>query len=462
MNRILKQYIKASTIILDLSFLNLSLFIVSTLIKYNFFFETIFYENIFIIINLEWLVLSYIFGLYGNEILNHYEYFIKRSLQVFFFWAFCFLIYIIWVRNTMLTTYHVILQIMNFGIGLVIVRFFHAGLYNYLREKNNYKNKVVIIGFNETAKKLASYLEEEGMNMQLLGFSEDQFNVKELSNYPILCSINKTISTAKKLQATEIFSTISPTENKYISSILKEAENNCMRFKLVPDLRMSSIRPIVVDYIKDLPILSMRKDPLEDIGNKLKKRFLDIAVSFFVVILILSWLIPLIGILILIESRGPIFFRQLRTGANDRSFYCLKFRSMKINTDADKKSATRDDSRITRIGSFLRKTSLDEFPQFINVLMGEMSLVGPRPHMLKHTYEFSKTVNHYMVRQLLKPGITGWAQINNLRGEIKTQEDIKKRVECDLWYLENWSIWLDIKITFATIYQVISSNEKAY
>lgn len=462
MNKILKQYIKASTIILDLSFLNLSLFIVSTVVEYNFFLDLRLYENIFIFINLVWIALSYTFGLYGNDILNHYEYFIKRSLQVFFCWSFCFLVYVIWARNTKLTTYPVILQIMNFGIGLVIVRFIHAGLYNYFREKNNYKNKVVIIGFNETAKKLASYLEEEGMNMQLLGFSEDEFNVRELSNYPILCSINKTISTAKKLQVTEIFSTISPTENKYITLILREAENNCMRFKLVPDMRMSSIRPIVVDYIKDLPILSMRKDPLEDIGNKLKKRFLDVSVSFFVVLFILSWLIPLIGIFILVESRGPIFFGQLRTGANDRSFYCLKFRSMKINTDADKKSATKYDARVTRFGSFLRKTSLDEFPQFINVLMGEMSLVGPRPHMLKHTYEFSKTVNHYMVRQLLKPGITGWAQVNNLRGEIKTQEDIKKRVDCDLWYLENWSIWLDIKIIFATIYQILSSNEKAY
>jgi putative colanic acid biosynthesis UDP-glucose lipid carrier transferase len=135
---------------------------------------------------------------------------------------------------------------------------------------------------------------------------------------------------------------------------------------------------------------------------------------------------------------------------------------MKVNGESDLKSASKNDSRITKIGAFLRKTSLDEFPQFINVLMGEMSLVGPRPHMLKHTFEFSKTVNHYMVRQLLKPGITGWAQVNSFRGEIKNQEDIKKRVESDLWYLENWNIWLDIRILFLTIYQVVSGDKNAY
>jgi putative colanic acid biosynthesis UDP-glucose lipid carrier transferase len=344
----------------------------------------------------------------------------------------------------------------------MFVRFIYSGMLNYLKAQNDYRNKVVILGFNETGKRLASYLEEEGLNIEVLGFSEDEYNVKELSNYPILCNINKTISTAKKMDATEIFSTITPSENKNILSIIREAEKNCLRFKIVPNLSMNNIRPIVIDYIKDMPILSLRNDPLEDVGNRLKKRLLDILISSLVVVFILSWLIPIVGILIIIESKGPIFFKQLRTGINDRSFNCLKFRSMKLNGESDLKSATKNDDRITTIGAFLRKTSLDEFPQFINVLMGEMSLVGPRPHMLKHTYEFSKTVNHYMVRQLLKPGITGWAQVNNLRGEIKNHEDIKKRVESDLWYLENWSIWLDIRILFLTIYQVFSGDKNAY
>ena len=166
--------------------------------------------------------------------------------------------------------------------------------------------------------------------------------------------------------------------------------------------------------------------------------------------------------LIYIESGKPVFFRQLRTGKNKRPFYCWKLRTMKPNKEANLKQATQNDGRITKIGKFLRKTSLDEFPQFINVLRGEMSLVGPRPHMLKHTSDYSKIVEEYMVRQFIKPGITGWAQINGYRGEITNPEQIKMRVNKDLWYLENWTLWLDVRILFLTIYYVFRGDEKAY
>ena len=462
MNKKLKKYLQVSVVILDFLFLNISFITSSVLFDKWYSPMPILIQNIWISMNIIWLMVSFFLGVYGDEIIKHCEYFIKRTVQVFFCWAFIFLFYLIWTKNDSLKPSHILLNTMNFGIGLMFVRFIYSGMLHYLKVQNDYRNKVVILGFNETGKKLARYLEDEGLNIELLGFSEDEYNVKELSNYPILCNINKTISTAKKMDATEIFSTITPSENKNILSMIREAEKNCLRFKIVPNLSMNNIRPIVIDYIKDMPILSLRNDPLEDVGNRLKKRLLDILISSLVVVFILSWLIPIVGILILIESKGPIFFEQLRTGINDRSFKCLKFRSMKLNGESNLRSATKNDGRITKIGAFLRKTSLDEFPQFINVLMGEMSLVGPRPHMLKHTYEFSKTVNHYMVRQLLKPGITGWAQVNSLRGEIKNQEDIKKRVESDLWYLENWNIWLDIRILFLTIYQVFSGDKNAY
>ncbi len=462
MHKKFKKYLQASVVILDFSVLNISYAINIILFGHSNSNLSVTQENTWISINAIWFIVSISFGLYGSEIINHFEYLIKRTVQVYICWALAFLFYLIWTKNMVIPPSHIILDTIYFGIGLLIVRFIYFGMQHYLRNQNNYIDKVMILGFNETGKKLASYLEEEGLHVKLLGYSEDESRVKELSNYPILCNINKTISTAKRLEATEIFCTIPPGENKYISSMIREAEKNCMRFKIVPNLGMNIIRPTVIDYIKDLPILSLRNDPLEDFGNKLKKRLLDIVISFCVVVFILSWLIPLMGILIAIESSGPVFFKQLRTGANDKSFDCLKFRSMKLNGEADSKSATRNDDRVTRIGNFLRRSSLDEFPQFINVLLGEMSLVGPRPHMLKHTSEFSKTVNHYMVRQLLKPGITGWAQINGLRGEIKNQEDIKKRVEYDIWYLENWSIWLDIRIIFMTIYQIFIGNKNAY
>jgi putative colanic acid biosysnthesis UDP-glucose lipid carrier transferase len=260
----------------------------------------------------------------------------------------------------------------------------------------------------------------------------------------------------------EIFSTIMPEQHPKIYQLMNDAEGECVRFKVVPDFSLFLFKPVLIDYINDMPVLALRGDPLEDMGNRIKKRFLDILLSGVVTILILSWLVPIMAILIKIESRGPVFFKQLRSGKNDIPFYCLKFRSMQMNEDADTRSASKNDKRVTRIGAFIRKTSLDEFPQFINVLLGEMSIVGPRPHMVNQSNKFSKIVDHYMTRQFLKPGITGWAQINSYRGEIQDQQQIVGRVAKDLWYYENWNLWLDIKIIFLTVYQVFLGDKHAY
>ena len=267
---------------------------------------------------------------------------------------------------------------------------------------------------------------------------------------------------AKEFDVVEIFSTITPEQNKDIYDLMYQSEKECIRFKIVPNLSVFITRDVHIEYFGELPILSLRSEPLDDVGNRIKKRVLDIIVSFFVIIFILSWLVPVLGLLILLESRGPVFFSQLRTGKNKKSFHCYKFRSMRKNKDADLKQATVNDSRVTKIGKFIRRTSLDEFPQFINVFKGDMSLVGPRPHMLKHTNDYSKFVDEYMVRQFLKPGITGWAQVNGYRGEITNPEQIKMRVNKDLWYLENWSLWLDIQILFLTIYQVFKGDKNAF
>jgi lipopolysaccharide/colanic/teichoic acid biosynthesis glycosyltransferase len=196
---------------------------------------------------------------------------------------------------------------------------------------------------------------------------------------------------------------------------------------------------------------------LRKLCNGLLKRSFDIIVSLFVIAFFLSWMVPLIGLLIKLESRGPVFFKQLRSGYNNRSFWCYKFRSMYINENSDELQATKGDSRATAIGAFLRKTSIDEFPQFINVLKGEMSIVGPRPHMLFHTDFYGTRVNNYMKRLKVRQGLTGWAQVKGYRGETSDIRFMAERVRYDLWYMENWSFWLDIKIiaiTFMDIFKI--------
>lgn len=191
------------------------------------------------------------------------------------------------------------------------------------------------------------------------------------------------------------------------------------------------------------------------------KRVFDVVFAAAVLLLLLSWLIPLLGLILKLESSGPIFFRQLRTGKHGRPFYCLKFRSMCPNAEADVRQATRGDGRITRVGAFLRKTSLDELPQFVNVLRGEMSVVGPRPHMLRHTEEYSKAVLHFMDRHLIMPGITGLAQVSGYRGEIRELEAMTRRVNADMHYLRHRSLWLDVKIVGLTIVQLFKRSENA-
>ena len=192
------------------------------------------------------------------------------------------------------------------------------------------------------------------------------------------------------------------------------------------------------------------------------KRSFDILFSLFIMLFVFSWLYPILAILIKLESAGPVFFVQIRTGRNNRNFKCYKFRSMYVNGDADKRQATLNDHRITQIGCFMRKTSLDELPQFFNVLIGNMSIVGPRPHMVVLTEEYSQLTEKYKARHTLRPGITGWAQILGLRGEVKSPEAMLKRVDADVWYLKNWSFLLDLKIIFLTFWITLKGDKNAY
>jgi putative colanic acid biosynthesis UDP-glucose lipid carrier transferase len=370
--------------------------------------------------------------------------------------------YLFFSRELKISRLFIITTIGSFGLGLLINRFIYLGIHKYFSNSDFFTKRVIILGYNETAKKLAKYFEEDGVNTQLIGYIENEENIRELSNYPVLADVSETMQIAKKWNVQEIFSTITPEQNKEIYSLMHQSEKECIRFKIVPNLSIFITREVHIEYFGELPILSLRSDPLDDVGNRIKKRSLDIVVSLFTIIFILSWLMPLIGLLIFIESGFPIFFKQLRTGKNKKSFYCWKFRSMKSNKEADLKQATNNDNRITKVGRFLRKSSLDEFPQFINVFKGEMSLVGPRPHMIKHTSDYSKVVDDYMIRQFIKPGITGWAQINGYRGEITNPEQIQMRVNKDLWYLENWTLWLDIQILFLTIYHIFRGDKNAY
>ncbi len=260
----------------------------------------------------------------------------------------------------------------------------------------------------------------------------------------------------------EIYCSISELSNEQISEIVDFADNNLKILKFLPDNKEIYAKKLRYEYYDYIPILSLRNIPLEDSFNMVVKRIFDIIFASLVIIFILSWLTPIIAILIKIESKGPVFFKQSRNGFNYKEFDCYKFRSMTPNKDAHLYQATRGDERITKIGKFIRKTSIDELPQFFNVLFGDMSVVGPRPHMVSHTNIYAKKIDKFMVRHFVKPGITGLAQVSGFRGEIESDKDIIGRVKYDIFYIENWSLLLDLKIITQTFVNAVKGEDKAY
>ncbi|MFT4095304.1 MAG: exopolysaccharide biosynthesis polyprenyl glycosylphosphotransferase [Niabella sp.] len=261
---------------------------------------------------------------------------------------------------------------------------------------------------------------------------------------------------------TEIYCCMFAFDREEVKQLLTTSEKYMIRVRFLPTIGNLLQMPLSVNYIGKIPVLSPRREPLLSEYNYILKRSFDIIFSSFVIVFVLSWLYPLIGLLIKSESRGPVLFKQKRSGMDNKPFMCYKFRSMVVNQHSDSVQATKTDARITRIGAFLRRTSLDELPQFFNVLKGEMSVVGPRPHMLSHTEQYRKQVDSFMVRQYVKPGITGLAQVSGYRGETREVEMMEKRVKSDIKYLQNWSFMLDMKIIFLTVWNVFKGEQNAY
>jgi putative colanic acid biosynthesis UDP-glucose lipid carrier transferase len=259
----------------------------------------------------------------------------------------------------------------------------------------------------------------------------------------------------------EIYFALAPGNDELLKQISKFADDNFIYLRITPDLGEAVTDKYNVFMLDSIPVITTRKEPLGVALNAGLKRLFDIAFSLLVILLIFPIIVPIIAIAIRLDSPGPIIFKQLRQGKKNKLFECYKFRTMYTH-NVSERQATKDDPRVTRVGRFLRKSNLDEIPQFVNVLMGNMSVVGPRPHISSQHNQYSKTIEKYKVRHFVMPGITGYAQVNGFRGETKEIGLMEKRVEYDVNYMENWSLSLDIKIIFLTVWNMISGEKSAY
>jgi putative colanic acid biosynthesis UDP-glucose lipid carrier transferase len=321
------------------------------------------------------------------------------------------------------------------------------------------KRRVVIIGNGDMSYKAASYLARPDSGYEFVGVFNDVTDSTQ--RLPILGKKSECIDYCVRHNVKEIFSTLMPESGEDFRDLINRAEQECIRVKFLPDFKMIFARDVNLSIDNDLLMIRFRDEQLEKFENRIIKRAFDLSLTLLLFITVLWWLIPLLSLLVVITSGFPVFFIQKRSGRDGRVFNCYKFRTMHLNPHADEKAVEPEDPRLTKFGAFLRRTSLDELPQFLNVLRGDMSIVGPRPHMLKHTREYSTIINRYMVRHFLKPGITGWAQTNGFRGDI-TGNRMEERVKKDIWYIENWSFLLDIQIILKTIRLMLSGDKHAY
>jgi putative colanic acid biosynthesis UDP-glucose lipid carrier transferase len=432
------------------------------IITLNLLFGYIHFHQIDLIIfcNIIWFAGSFITKSYY---INRLPGFLINAFNLTKLFALFFLLFFVYIDLFHFNQYYHLAMIKDaiiMYICLIGWRFVFFYILKKSYKTNTNKAPAVIVGVSVNSIHLKEFIESHPeYGITVAGFFSDKDNdkvnvlgdLKDVYDYCLTHSIS------------EIICSIDKVSKEYLNELIDFTEHHLITIRMLPDTTSYSGGGYDVTYLEYIPLLAIRKNPFDDVTNQFLKRSFDIVFSFLVIVLLLSWLLPILAIFILIESKGPIFFLQQRTGLNKKTFKCIKLRTMVVNKYADEKQAEKNDSRITKFGAFLRKTSLDELPQFFNVFTGSMSVVGPRPHMLKHTEEYSQIVNKYMIRHLVKPGITGLSQVMGYRGE--TQHDLylmKMRVRMDRFYIENWSFYLDLKIIYSTIITIFKKNHQIY
>lgn len=412
----------------------------------------------YFVIILIWVMTSTVFKLYQLNPINNFKGVVWATVQSTLMQIFIFLAYANFVGTEHIWNFLLIFITVLFS-AFIVSRYLFIITEPFVNKFFGPKKTISLFELYSSNRQLAPYLNSYAMHHQFEAVTIDGH--KDWENENEASAYRHFFKESAEKGLSEVYVSL-PTVNAEITAQLqKEADRYGIRLKLIYNYNRFIQSPFLTN-IGNIPVLSLRKEPLEDINNIVVKRLFDIVFSLLVIVFILSWLFPIIALLIICESKGDVFFKQMRNGLNGKQFQCYKFRSMRINSFGDVLQARENDSRITTIGKFLRKTSIDELPQFWNVLIGNMSIVGPRPHMLKHTEEYRALINNYMVRHYLKPGITGWAQVNGFRGETQTLDLMEQRVEHDIWYIENWSTKLDVQIIYKTCFNIFKGESKAY
>ncbi len=454
------RYIKLFGLLLDIILLNIA-YVCSYFISNERISEIHSQDakTVWLLSNVIWILLGSYFHAYRFIRMEPMEKILGRTFKLVFYLLAVVFVMIVALKYNEVSRTRLLAFCNLFFVEIFIGRIAFISLLKNLRRKGyNFRN-VIIIGAGKTGREIQETLSGDlSYGYRILGFFDNEAGTKGL-----LGKVEDVIAYISVNPVHEIYMALPEYDTKEIRDLTNYCERNFIRVRFVPYFKnFTKSRKVEMSFYGTIPVMSLRKEPLEYPVNRILKYGFDVIFTSVLFFLVFWWLFPVLILLVKLSSTGPVFFKQQRSGKNNRTFWCYKFRTMRVNNFSDELQATKNDIRITSIGKIMRKTSLDELPQFINVLKGDMSIVGPRPHMLKHTNEYSNLINNYLVRHFAKAGITGWAQVNGFRGETKNVEEMEKRVEFDIWYIENWSFLLDLKIILKTIALAFFKNKNVY
>ena len=453
---------------LDLLLLNI-IFVASAILAQSF--QILVTRNYMFILlgalNFLWYFTSNVNGFYEDNNLRSFSYQFNNILKNTFVQIIAAILFIFIAKEDLFTRNFILiyafLVIVFISIRIQLLKM----LLGKLSLRENKIQNIVIVGSGEVARNFYnSTIKNQTFSYKFAGYLDDF--TEESSQTELIGKIDDLEQIVISKNINEVIVALPIQEFARLDKIIKVCNRHAVRVHIIPDYFRLISKKFRVTMFENFPIITIRDEPLAEAHWKFIKRSFDILFSLIVIIFFLSWLIPLMAIIIKIFSRGTVFFIQNRIGMKNKNFNFYKFRTLITNEEFESETylpVTAGDSRITKVGSILRRTNLDELPQFFNIIKGDMSVVGPRPHFTPYNEVYSEIVDEIKLRSRVRPGLTGWAQVHGLRGDspdpIENETRTKKRIEYDIWYIENWSIWLDIQIIILTIWQMIRGETKA-
>ncbi|MEM6763901.1 MAG: undecaprenyl-phosphate glucose phosphotransferase [Bacteroidota bacterium] len=421
-----------------------------------------YYFSFFYVFIVSWIAAGLLANVYSATHLFDFRRFLQNLFYVLCFHIIVMGIYIFNLKGYLFSRLHILYAYSILLSCVILFRFLLSAAFQYYKGISYYIRKIVIVGGGKSAEALFGYFSKQ--DTSVFRFMEDVHSGigEEAYEQEVSSRLQELQAFCLSEQINEIYFSLPLTSTELIDEITRFTDDHFIHFRIVSNIKLLDKVPARVDLFGQIPIITLRKEPLRILLNRAVKRTFDVAFSLLIIMTLFPTLVPIIILLIKLDSRGPIIFTQQRSGRKNKAFSVYKFRTMYVEAEGKENQATKNDQRVTRVGKWLRRTSMDELPQFMNVLLGQMSVVGPRPHMLRHTEEYSKIIHKYLFRHFITPGITGYAQVNGLRGETTNDGLMKKRIEYDTWYIENWSLFLDIKIIIKTIWNILSGERNAY